>query len=466
MDLKKNTRLKRTVLGVQILLAIFCLTGLSLGAETFEGAVSQFINQKWTGDFNEMVNRKYIRVLVPYSKTFYFIDNGTQRGATYELVKAFEEQINQELKTRHLKFHVVFIPTPRDRLIPGLVEGLGDIAAANLTITDERIKMVDFGDPLGTGIAEILVTTPDAPEIKSIADLGGREIHVRKSSSYYESLVQANIRLKSDGKARIKIVEANENLEDEDLLEMLDAGLIPMTVIDSHKGEFWIQIFENIRLHPAIKFRKDVGIAWAFRKNSPELKKVINRFVKGHKKGTLMGNMLFNRYLKDTKYVKNNLVGEDRERLKKAVPFFQKYAKMYDFDALMLAALAYQESTIDQDMKSHVGAVGVMQILPTTARDKNVDIPDINKIESNIHAGTKYLRFIADRYFADPGINPLNQTLLTFAAYNAGPAKIFKLRAEAESLNLDPNIWFKNVEIVAANRIGRETVQYVSNIFK
>jgi membrane-bound lytic murein transglycosylase MltF len=179
-----------------------------------------------------------------------------------------------------------------------------------------------------------------------------------------------------------------------------------------------------------------------------------------------MGNMIINRYLKDTKYVKNHLADEDRERFKAAGPFFQKYAAMYEFDALMLAALAYQESTIDQSKKSHVGALGVMQVLPSTAKDKNVAIPGIDKIEPNIQAGTKYLRFIADRYFNDPAINPLNQLLFTFAAYNAGPAKVSKLRKEAASLNLDPNVWFKNVEIVAAKRIGRETVQYVSNIVK
>lgn len=467
MDEKKNrTLFKRVFLGLQLGMIIVLSQGVAFGAEKFEAALSQHINQKWTGDFNEMVKDNVIRVLVPYSKTFYFFDKGAQKGASYELVTAFERMVNTELKTRHVKVHTVFIPTSRDRLIPGLVEGLGDIAVGNLTITNDRSKQVDFSDPLGTGVAEILVTGPGAPLFKCVSDLSGHKIHVRKSSSYYESLVRVNKALSSAGKSKIKIVEANENLEDEDLLEMLNAGLISMMVIDSHKGKFWVQIFENIRLHPEVKFRENVRIAWAIRKNSPELKTVINRFVKANKKGTLMGNMIFNRYLKNTKYVKNNLSEGDRAKFKDAGPFFQKYGKMYDFDALMLAALAYQESTIDQRKRSPVGAIGVMQILPTTALDKNVNISGTDKIDPNIHAGTKYLRFIADRYFSNPGIDPLNQVLLTFAAYNAGPAKISKLRKETSSLNLDPNIWFKNVELVAAKRIGRETVQYVSNIFK
>jgi membrane-bound lytic murein transglycosylase MltF len=440
----------------------FCV----FGNEQFEEVVAQSVNQKWTGDFEQMVQRRAIRFLIPYSKTFYFFDKATQRGATYEMGNLFEKTINDQLKTRHLKINVIFIPTSRERLIPALSEGLGDIAAGNLTITDKRTQQVDFCDPFSTGINEILVTGLRHPPVNAISDLSGKEIHVRKSSSYYESLEQANRTLSAADKPAIKIIEANDNLEDEDLLEMVNAGLIPMIVIDSHKGQFWAQILEKIKLHPDIKFRENARIAWAIRKNTPQLKTVINDFVKVNKKGTLMGNTIFNRYLKSTKYVKNNLAGEDRKRFEETIQIFKKYGDIYDFDWLMLAALAYQESTIDQRKRSHAGAIGVMQILPTTASDKNVNISKIDEIEHNIHAGTKYLRFMMDRYFDDPGIDGLNRVLLTFASYNAGPAKVSKLRKEAKAMNLDPNVWFHNVEVVAAKRIGRETVQYVSNIFK
>jgi len=460
-----------TIFGGRLLFFLIITIGLFLpvcvfGNEQFEEVVAQSVNQNWTGDYEQMVQRRVIRFLIPYSKTFYFFDMATQRGATYEIGKLFEKKINKQLKRGHLKIHVIFIPTSRERLLPALSEGLGDIAAGNLTITDKRMQQVDFCDPFQTGVNEILVTGPGHPPVNTISDLGGKEIHVRKSSSYYESLQQANKTLSAAGKPAIKIVEANDNLEDEDLLEMVNAGLIPRIVIDSHKGQFWAQILEKITLHPGIKFRENARIAWAIRKNTPQLKNVINDFVKVNKKGTLMGNIIFNRYLKSTKHVKNNLAGEDRKRFEETIPFFKKYGDMYDFDWLMLAALAYQESTINQRKKSPAGAIGVMQILPTTANDKNVNISEINEIEHNIHAGTKYLKFMIDRYFDDPGIDRLNRMLLTFASYNAGPAKVSKLRTEAKSMNLDPNVWFHNVEVVAAKRIGRETVQYVANIFK
>jgi membrane-bound lytic murein transglycosylase MltF len=424
------------------------------------------LDQNWTGDFDQMVERHRIRALVPYSKTFYFLDGADQRGLTYDLLKEFEKHLNQKLGKKTLRVQLVVIPTPRDQLIPNLVAGRGDIAAGNLTITDDRRKQVDFSNPLFTGVDEILVTGPDSPAVTTIADLSGKEIHVRKSSSYYESLLQLNARLQKEGRKPVKIVPADELLEDEDLLEMLNAGLIPMVVIDSHKGRFWTQIFKDLTLHPEIKLRTDGQIAWAIRKNSPQLKKAVNEYVGTVKQGTLMGNMLFKQYLQDTKWARRALNEEGMQRLRRTIEFFKKYADRYDFDWLMIAAQAYQESGIDHSKRSPTGAIGVMQVLPSTAADPNVNIADIEKLENNIHAGVKYLRFLRDQYFENEPMDKFNKTLFSFAAYNAGPAKINKLREEARQSNLDPNVWFRNVEVVASRRIGRETVQYVSNIYK
>lgn len=420
-----------------------------------------------TGDFDEMIENRVIRILMPHNKTFFFFDGAQPKGLSYETAMLFEKFINKKQKSKTVKIRVLVIPTSRDRLFSQLQAGFGDISIGNLTPTDKRREIVDFSDPLMKDVSEILVTGKNSPTVKTHLDLAGKEIHVRKSSSYHESLQNLNQLLSSVGKPAVKIVPANEYLEDADLLEMVNADLIPAIIIDSHKGRFWKKIFKNIKLHENAAVRHNGKIAWAYRKNSPKLRAVINEFVKANKQGTLTGNMGLNRYLKDTGYIVNSSQGKEFEKFRNTLNFFKKYGKQYDFDHLMLAALGYQESRLDQSVKSHVGAIGVMQMMPSTARDKNVGIPDIKKIEPNIEAGTKYLRFIADRYFpVENGLDSTNRAFFTFAAYNAGPARIAKLRAEAEKKGLDPNVWFNNVELIAAKRIGRETVQYVSNILK
>ena len=433
--------------------------------DAFSAKFRQTLNS-WTGDWDGMVTRNQVRVLVPFSKTFYFLDGGRQRGLTYDLMKIFEKQINANLQRKAVQVQFVFIPVNRDEFIPNLLNGIGDIAAGDLTITPESQQLVDFSEPFLTNVREIVVTGPSSPTFSSLDDLSGHTIHVRKSSSFYEHLVRLNASFKLAGQPEITLVPEEENLEDEDLLEMVNAGLLPILVMDAPLAEFWAKIFKNIRLHPDIALNTDGKIAWAFRKNSPKLAKVINQFARNNKKGSLIGNMLFTRYLQNTTYVKNALATQERKKFQRLMHMFEKFAKPYGFDWVLAMALGYQESMLDQRKRSLAGAIGVMQLLPSTARDPNVNIPNINKLEPNIHAGVKYLHFLHDRYFKDPDMDLLNQWLFSIASYNAGPAKIAKLRTEAAAMGMNSNRWFKNVELVAAKRIGRETVQYVSNIYK
>jgi len=425
-----------------------------------------WLDQEWVGDLDGMEERGVVRALVAYSMGQYFLDGATQRGASYEALIEFEKFLNQRLGRRPVKVSVLIIPVQRDELFPALERGLGDIAAANLTITQSRREKVDFSNPFLTGVSELVITGPAVEPPGSLDDLAGREVHVRRSSSYWRSLEKLNEDFRSRGLKPVEVIPAEEFLQDEDLLEMVNAGLVPAIIVDSHKARFWAQIFDDIRVHDDLAVRTGGEIAWAFRKDSPQLAEVVNAFVTKNKEGTLLGNIVLKRYLENTNWARSALGGEDRNRFERMVGIFKTYGDRYDFDHLMLAALAYQESGLDQAARSNAGAIGVMQLLPSTAADPNVGIPDITTLDNNIHAGTKYLRFVRDRYFSDPEMDPLNQTLFTFAAYNAGPARIRGLREEAARTGLDANQWFGSVEHVAAKRIGRETVQYVSNIGK
>lgn len=443
-----------------------CLLPVTAYTASAEDSQNVHLPEKMTGDLDAMKKKRVIRALVVYNKMMFFLDKGQQHGVTYEALNNFEKFINTRDKTKHLKYHVLFIPVRRDQLIPYLVQGRGDIAAANLTITPGRKKMVDFSAPLLENAKEVLVTGKKYPDIKSLDGLSGKTIHVRKTSSYYEHLQILNNKLEKSGKAPIKLIIEDEILEDADLLEMVNANLIPAIIVDDHKARFWAEVFDDIQVHTKIAIHNGSSIAWAFRKNSPLLKSAVDEFVKKNKKGTLMGNILFKRYLKDNKWAKNALNPAELKKYNDVVELFKKYSSEYNFDSLMVLALAFQESGLDHSRKSHVGAIGIMQMMKNTAKDKNVAIPDIEILEKNVKAGTKYLRFLRDRYFSDPKISNFDQTLFSFAAYNAGPARVAKLRKEAREMGLDPNVWFRNVEIIAAKRIGRETVQYVSNITK
>ena len=424
------------------------------------------LDKQWQGDFDGMVERRLIRALVVFNKMQFFIDQGQHRGVSVELLEAFKKAVNESNKDKALQVDLIFLPVYRDQLIPSLVEGKGDIAVGNLTITDERLEQIDFSNPFLTEVKEIVITNSTIPPLQSIEDLADQTIHIRKSSSYYQHAIALNEDFNKKGLKPMKIVEADEHLEDSDLLEMVDASLIPMVVVDDHKAKFWGEIFKNITLYPNIAINEGGQIGWAFRKDSPQLAEAINTFLETTKKGTEFGNIVFKKYLQENKWARNALSPEAIERYQSTVELFKKYADQYEFDYLMTEALAFQESQLDQSKRSPAGAVGIMQLLPDTAADENVGIPNIENLEDNVHAGHKYLRFIQDRYFNDPAIDNLNKHLLTFAAYNAGPKKILDLRDEAKNRGLDPNVWFKNVELVVAEKVGRETVQYVSNIYK
>jgi membrane-bound lytic murein transglycosylase MltF len=213
-----------------------------------------------------------------------------------------------------------------------------------------------------------------------------------------------------------------------------------------------------------VTVRREGELAWAFRKESPKLREALDDFARGHGKGTLFGNAKFREYLKSTKYVKNATSPAELAKFLHTIQYFQRYAGQYDFDWLLLAAQGYQESRLDQTVKSHVGAIGVMQLMPATGKEMGVG--DVRQIEPNIHAGTKYMRTLLDQYFPDAQFDELNRCLFAFAAYNAGPNRVARLRKQAVERGLDPNVWFDNVELLVAEEVGQEPVRYVANIFK
>jgi membrane-bound lytic murein transglycosylase MltF len=300
--------------------------------------------------------------------------------------------------------------------------------------------------------------------LTSLEDLSGRRLFVHKNSAYDDRLRTLNATLKARGKAPVMIETASDNLEDDDLLEMVNAGLIPAVVVDDYLAKFWKQVFPRIVLHEAAAVRSGVSLGIAVRKANPKLRDALNAFMGRYGLGTAFGNSVERRYLVDGTYVNGAASAAERKKFLAVVQLFRKYADRYKMDFLLMAAQGYQESRLDQSARSRAGAIGIMQLTPATGREMNVG--DITKLEPNIHAGVKYMHDILDANFSSEPIDALNKGLFTFASYNAGPGKVSQLRREAAKRGLDPNVWFGNVELIASERIGRETVTYVSNIYK
>ena len=419
--------------------------------------------EKWIGDLDGMIKRRIVRVLVPYSKTYYFVDRAVQRGLSYDVTRLLEADLNKKLKTGHMRLSVVCIPVNRGQMIPGLLEGQGDIAMGNLTITPERLKRVDFTQPFMRDAVEIAISGPGAQPLTTAEDLSGKEVYLRKSSSYYESIESLNAQLAKAGKPPVKVRLAPENLEAEDILEMVNAGLVKITIVEDYLAAFWKQIFPKLTPHPEAIVRSSGDIAWMVRKESPKLMEVLNSFLASVAKSGQRTDLLA-RYLKNTRWAKGITSREEIRKFEQTVALFRKYGDRYDLEHLLLMAQGYQESQLNQSARSPVGAIGVMQVMPATGRDMRVG--DITRIEPNIHAGVKFLRSMMDEYYASEPMDQFNKMLFTFAAYNAGPGRIGQLRRLAAQRGLDSDVWFNNVELIAAEKIGRETVTYVSNIYK
>jgi membrane-bound lytic murein transglycosylase MltF len=418
-------------------------------------------------DFDGLVERRAIRVAAPYSRTLYFNDKGRERGLSADFVRDFERYINQKHQKQLGKrpITVIIRPTTRDLLLKHVADGLADIAVGNLTATEERLRLVDFVTPDGMKpVSELVITGPKSPPIATADDLSGRAVHVRKASSYHESLVALNDRLKQSGKPPVTVVLVPDALEDEDMMEMLNAGLFEAIVVDDWKARMWAQVLPRIKVNDGAIVREGGRIGWAIRKNSPKLSAELNDFYTSFIKKQGVYEARMKSYYKRIKQLKDPTGSSESKRFEDTVGLFRKYGQQYGFDPLMLAAQGYQESQLDQNAKSHVGAIGIMQIMPATGKSLNVG--DITIAEPNVHGGAKYMDQLMTKYMRDGHFDETNRTLFAFACYNAGPGNIARMRKEAAKRGLDPDQWFNNVELMTAEKIGSEPTTYVRNIYK
>mgnify|MGYP006284790209 CR=1 FL=1 len=420
--------------------------------------------EPFLGDLDAIRQRGTLRVLVSYSRTNFFFAGARPAGFEAELMRGFEKHLNRGVRDPLGRIRVVFVPTSYDRLIDDLLAGRGDVIATALSVTFERGLQVAFSDPYLPDVEEVLVHGTEVEGLGTLADLDGRRLLVRADSSYAEHVRRLDEVLRSDGGRGLTLIEADPSLATEDLLELVSAGAVELTFADDYLARAWapflggLVVREDVVLHPGIQ------IAWAVRPQSPALLAALNEYAATVRRGSKLGNLLFARYYESEERLRNPLDPTTRDRFEAMRSAFRRSGERHGIDWIALAAQGYQESRLDPNRVSPAGAVGVMQLLPTTARELGFD--DLRSIDENIEAGATYLAQLRDRYFSKGDIAPENRLDFAWAAYNAGPARIRRLRSEAAEMGLDPDLWFDHVEQVAARRIGRETVDYVRNIVK
>jgi len=431
-----------------------------------EVIIPGIVGNTFTDDLPSIRQRGILRALVSFSRTDFFLQGARPRGLFVELLHQYENFLNKGRKRNTPKISIKYVPVTFDRLIPALLAGEGDIAVGHLTVTPARQRHIDFARDERVKVDELLVMHKRVAGIQSLEDLSGRTVYVKRASSYAEHLRGLNAHFASVGRQPIDIRPADPHLVTEDLIELVNAGVIELTVADDFRARLWEKVLENIVVRDDVKINEGGRLGWGVRKENSELLQNLRAFAKTVQGGTRLGNILFRRYYENTRWIKNPLAENEREKLAQLSDLFVKYGRQYDFDWLAVLAQAYQESGLDHSVVSPAGAVGIMQLLPTTAADPNVGIADIRDLEQNIHAGTKYLAFLRDRYYSGSEFDDENRFAFSWAAYNAGPARVRSIRRRAEQMGLDPMRWFGNVEYAALAIVGRETYRYVRNIFK
>ncbi len=422
--------------------------------------------EPWTGDLDGMKDRQVIRILVPFSKTLFFYDKNKELGVVHDMGVSLERWANQQADIGK-KLKVVFVPVPQERLLSDLMAGLGDVAAGDILDDAADRDEIDYSGSLAPDSGAVIITRKRGDPVNRLEDLSGREVVIHRSSASYEPLRALSGRLEMQGRRPIRLIIAPEELQDEDLLQMVSGGLVTTAVVDGYVAKFWNQIIPGVVVTDSLLDPDGAALGWAVRKDSPQLKRLLDGFLAHGKGDAFNGGASLKKYLGETRLPTNAVAQAEMDRFNGVMDLFKKYGDAYDIDHLMMMALGYQESRLNQQARNPYGPVGMMQITPSTAAAPVVAIKGIDKDASrNVEAAAKYLRYIADSYLSDPGINQMNKTLMAFVGYNVGPKNLEIIRDEAIRSGLDPNVWFKNVELAAAKTMGRKSVEYISNIYK
>lgn len=393
-----------------------------------EKALTGHQDATYAADLAEIKRRRVLRVLTRNASNCYFLYRGEQLGFEYELARAFAKALGVRLEIQ--------VAPSREALFTYLQEGKADMIAAGLTITPERQKTFEFSRPY-LEVSELVVLPAKETKVKELADLRGKKLHVRRSSSYHETLLRVK------DQYGFEIAAVPEEMETEDILDAVGHGKIPATVADTSIVD--IELTHNDHIRSIGPLGDPVQIGWVMRKDQPDLKKAADAFIKEIYRGEFY-NITVRKYFKNPKSMKVSRSAERADRDGALSPYddlVKKWSRKYELDWRLITSQMYQESRFDPKARSWVGALGLMQVMPGTARDLKVD--DVVDPDKGIRAGIMLLSRYA-KQFEDASVREKDRLRFALASYNCGPGHVHDARRLAKDLKLDPNRWFGHVE--------------------
>lgn len=421
----------------------------------------------WSGSYSEMIQRGEIRVAVPYDRTIYINDKGTPRGLSVEIAKGLGKWINAKHATqlRGRAVTIKLVPTMSAELLTSLTSGHADIALGDIGLYEPIPNSQDLIiNHASEGEQEVLVTGPSSPPLQKMTDLSGQTVYGSRNTNFHTTLSTLNKELRRDGKLPVNLISPLGDLDDEDLLEMLNAGLISYVIVGDWKFKLWQSIYKNIVMHEDLA-AKDAGwVGWVVRANNQDLNDDLRGFYQSDdfvKSRTAFRQEDYKEHLKGLKDPIDKTAWARFESMK---PLFDRYGAEYKLNPLFIASLGFQETLLNQNAVSAVGAIGVMQLMPATGM--SLGVGDIHLLDPNIHAGADYMSQLISKYFPDAQFDGNNRSLFAVASYNIGPNNVAKARDQAKQFGFDPDRWFGNVEFIATERMGYEPMIYVRNVYK
>ena len=441
------------------------------GGDQSEDAAPEGIISRASGrpdhprSLEEIVKSGYIRVLTRNNDTSFFIYRGHRMGFDYEIGKRLAQHLNIRVD--------MIITNTWNEMWSSLQKGEGDVIAAEVTVTPERQKQVLFAEPWGK-TKEVVVWKDGTTPIRRIEDLAGKEVHVRRSSTYFDSLAALNQKLKAEGKPEVIVKPVPEDWETDTILQNLSRGELVYTVADSILADIHTAYFQNLVIGPAISDERD--LAWAVRTGDDKLRKTVDQvFHELRKKPDF--NMMRTRYFEAQRSLKkertDKFYASETGTLSPYDPIVRKYAEQHEFDWRLVAAQIYQESHFDPTRKSWVGATGLFQIMPATAR--GLGIVDATDPEQSIRGGLKYMQQLSDHY--KDVADPIERYRFALAAYNSGFGHVDDARRLARGEGKDAARWrevaayllkLADKKVAAKTRFGycrgSEPVEYVRHI--